>query len=47
MAEFYQETILVKVEVVDGENIFGGLRVCQLFIFHMEFLFPTLIFINF
>lgn len=30
MAEFYQETILAKVEVVGGENIFGGLKVGQL-----------------
>lgn len=40
MAEFYQEIILVKVEVVDGENIFGSLKVCQLFIFHLDFFIP-------
>lgn len=40
MAEFYQEKMLVKVEVIDGENIFGGLKVCsdfqQLLHFHFD-----------
>lgn len=29
MAEFYREILLVKVDVVDDNNTFGGLKVCQ------------------